>query len=98
MNHEEHFREVIEEIKKIKIKYPKIEKIVLFGSRARGDHRYNSDIDLCVFAPVAFFDEFLIFSRDVEEIHTYYSFDILFWNNLSNELLKQDILKEGIDL
>lgn len=26
-----------------------IKKIVLFGSRARGDHRYNSDIDVAFY-------------------------------------------------
>lgn len=27
---------------------PSIEKVYLFGSRARGDHRFNSDIDLLI--------------------------------------------------
>lgn len=32
---------------------PFVEKIVLYGSRARGDHQERSDIDLAVFCPIA---------------------------------------------
>ncbi len=38
---------VIEEIKEIAKKYG-IDKVILFGSRARGDHYKKSDIDLAV--------------------------------------------------
>lgn len=39
--------EVIQEICEIAEKY-KVEKVILFGSRARGDFRRTSDIDLAV--------------------------------------------------
>jgi len=89
---------VFEEIKKIKNKYSQFEKVILFGSRARGDHRYNSDIDLCVFAPVSEYDAYSGFSMEVEDIYTHYSFNVLFFPHLSNEVLKNDILTEGIEL
>jgi len=98
MNDEAHLNEVMQEVKAIQKKYPGIEKIVLFGSRARGDHRYNADIDLCVFASEEFRDDFFTLVGEIEEIHTYYSFDVLFWHHLSNDVLKQDILEEGIEL
>lgn len=39
--------EVIQEIREIAEKY-KVEKVILFGSRARGDFHRTSDIDLAV--------------------------------------------------
>ena len=39
-------KEIVEEISK---KYPEIEKVVLFGSRARGDNSSRSDIDLAIY-------------------------------------------------
>ena len=39
--------EVIEEIRNLAQKYD-IEKVILFGSRARGDFRRTSDIDIAV--------------------------------------------------
>lgn len=41
---------LLDQIKKCAGKYPNIYKIVLFGSRARGDYRTNSDIDLAIFS------------------------------------------------
>lgn len=38
---------VIEEIKAFAVKYD-IQKVILFGSRARGDYRERSDIDLAI--------------------------------------------------
>jgi predicted nucleotidyltransferase len=29
--------------------YSNVEKVTVFGSRARGDHRDNSDMDICIF-------------------------------------------------
>lgn len=31
--------------------HPQVERVVLFGSRAKGNHQRGSDIDLCVMAP-----------------------------------------------
>lgn len=39
---------LIEEIKRRVVKAAQPERIILFGSRARGDHRPDSDIDLLV--------------------------------------------------
>ena len=44
-------QEVIKELKRIKkeiSKQYKIQKMLLFGSRARGDHKLTSDVDLIV--------------------------------------------------
>jgi len=89
---------VFEEIKTIKKKYPQLEKVVLFGSRARGDNKYNSDIDLCVFAPIDQYDAYFDFSIEVDDIYTHYSFDVLFFPHLSSDVIKNDILTEGVEL
>lgn len=38
--------ETISDIGKVLAKYPEIEKVILYGSRAMGNHRPGSDIDL----------------------------------------------------
>lgn len=40
---------VVNHIQDIASSFPDIEKILLFGSRIRGDHRQTSDIDLAVY-------------------------------------------------
>ena len=42
--------QLMDEIKMIAFNYPNIYKIILFGSRARGDFRSSSDIDLAIFS------------------------------------------------
>ena len=63
--------EVIEEIRNLAQKYD-IEKVILFGSRARGDFRRTSDIDIAVTG-----GDFARFALDVdEETSTLLEYDI----------------------
>lgn len=69
-----------------------ITKVILFGSRARGDFKKKSDIDLAVLG-----ENVAEFSFDVDELtDTLLQYDIIDLNsNVSDELLK-NIQNEGI--
>jgi len=43
--------ETVEKFRNVFARYPEIEKVTLYGSRAKGTHRRGSDIDFCVMAP-----------------------------------------------
>lgn len=47
----------------------RLRRVVLFGSRARGDHRYDSDWDVAIFLDD--YDRFQDLSRLVEVAHPY---------------------------
>ena len=82
--------EVIQEICEIAEKY-KVEKVILFGSRARGDFRRTSDIDLAVKG-----GDFINFSLDVdEETSTLLMFDFVDLNRSIQRELRENIEKEG---
>lgn len=82
--------EVIQEICEIAEKY-KVEKVILFGSRARGDFRRTSDIDLAVKG-----GDFINFSLDVdEETSTLLMFDFVDLNRSIQQELRENIEKEG---
>ena len=79
--------EVLEEIRRIAEKY-EIETVLLFGSRARGDYKRTSDIDLAVSG-----GDFNRFALDIEEeTHTLLKYDIV---NLDREM--QDELRKVIE-
>ena len=61
------------------------DKIVLFGSRARGDHRENSDIDIAVFGMPT--ENQVLFWDSVSELPTLLEFDIVFLSSQTNEKL-----------
>lgn len=82
--------EVIKEICDIAQRHD-IEKVVLFGSRARGDYHRTSDIDLAVTG-----GEFDRFALDVEEeTSTLLEYDIVSLDRKMQPELKDSIEKEG---
>lgn len=81
---------VIEEIRDLARKY-QVKKVILFGSRARGDFRIKSDIDLAVQG-----GDFVRFMLDVnEETSTLLCFDIINLDEDIQQELRQAIEKEG---
>lgn len=64
---------------------------MLFGSRARGDFKRTSDIDLAVIG-----GDFLRFALDVEEeTSTLLEFDIVDLDRCMQQALRDSIEKEG---
>ena len=85
---------IIKDINIIVEKYL-IEKVVLFGSRARGDNKNTSDIDLAIYF-MKDFDDKGTFILDIEDIETLLKFDIVFIDNKLDEKLIDNIEKEGV--
>ena len=84
---------VIQEICQLARKY-QIEKVILFGSRARGDYKRVSDIDLAVVG-----GDFVSFSLDVDEdTSTLLKFDIVNLSGKEQEELLRSIEEEGVVL
>lgn len=74
---------------------PKVKRAILFGSRARGTHRYNSDIDLALLCEGRIPTD-LIFK--IEDAVGIYKVDVVDLAVLRNEELKKSIETEGINL
>lgn len=73
-----------------------VEKRFIFGSRAMGTYRYNSDIDIAIFGTINRND----FNRLLDELmesDCIYKIDLVHFERISNEGLKKDILEEGIE-
>jgi len=83
-------------LKTIFSKYREIEKVILFGSRARGDNKYNSDVDICIVGGKMTHLTLAKINMDISEINTPLSFDILSFNELNKEELINNILNEGV--
>ena len=82
--------EVIKEIISLAEKYA-ITKVILFGSRARGDYHRASDIDLAVYG-----GDVTSFSLDVEEYtSTLLTYDVIDMNKNHQVGILESIKKEG---
>ncbi|NLM44503.1 MAG: nucleotidyltransferase domain-containing protein [Clostridiales bacterium] len=87
---------IIESIKQLGEKYA-IQKIVLFGSRARGDNSARSDIDLAVYPPMEFSRKGS-FASAIEDLDTLLKIDLIFVDENTDAQLIETIEKEGIVL
>jgi uncharacterized protein len=85
---------IVESIKKIAKSYY-IEKIILFGSRARGDNKATSDIDIAVY-PMQQFQNEGHFASDIEDLETLLKIDIIYVNSDTDTRLIENIDKEGV--
>ena len=76
-------------------KHQVINKAILFGSRARGDYRHNSDIDLAIYCegdlPPGLYN-------DLDEAAGIYKIDIVEMHTVTNKKLLQNIEREGITI
>ena len=71
-----------------------VERLVLFGSRARGTHSERSDIDLAVYG--GDFDAF--YFRVQEETESLLEFDLIDMHRKVSPSLVEDIEREGIEI
>ncbi len=84
---------VIGEIRDIAKQYG-VKKVILFGSRARGDYHRTSDIDLAVSG-----GEIPLFSLDVDDkTWTLLKFDVVNLDRPVQQALRESIEKEGVIL
>lgn len=85
--------EIYSKIKEITKKYDY--KFIIFGSRARGNYKSNSDIDIAIEGNVTSQDEMKI-RNDFDAIDMEYMLDIVIMNKLNKEELIENIKKEGV--
>lgn len=88
---------VLKRIKEISLQY-KVDKVVLFGSRARGDHSTVSDYDIAIFDNHLSALDKAHLCDDVDEIETLKKIDIIFvQENVTDELM-ESIKRDGVIL
>lgn len=88
--------ETIAKIQSAFVKYPEIEKVVIYGSRAKGNYRNGSDIDITLFGKMLTRDIKLKLMNDIDELNTPYMFDISIYDSLSSDSLKEHIDRVGL--
>ncbi len=76
--------------------YPQIEKAIIFGSRAMGNYKRGSDIDLAIMGKEITFEiTSRLHGKLNEQLSIPYIVDVVNFNNIDNEQLRHHILNEG---
>ncbi len=77
-------------------KFPEIEKAVIFGSRAMGNYKPGSDVDLAVYGEnITHTTVLRLLALLNEDLPLPYFFDVAHYEKIKNEKLKQHIDEEG---
>ena len=84
-------------IKKFFSSVDEIEKIKIFGSRAKGNYKPFSDIDLVIYGEKITEKMVLHILTELDELPTPYKFDVIDYKTINNENLKKSIDEYGID-
>ncbi|MFA5257096.1 MAG: nucleotidyltransferase domain-containing protein [Opitutales bacterium] len=77
--------------------FPNLGKAVLFGSRAKGTARRNSDIDIAVFGLDSALDVERL-SMVLDELPLPYKFDVVGFESIGNPALREHIERAGVAL
>jgi predicted nucleotidyltransferase len=82
------------EVQAIFTKYPSIEEVIIYGSRAKGDYKKGSDIDLTLKGSIANAELSNIID-ELDESYIPYLFDVSIYNQLQSDSLKEHINSVG---
>lgn len=78
--------------------FPEIEKAVIFGSRAMGNYKPGSDIDIALFGQISQQLLAKIKGQLEDELSTPYLFDVVIYNQIDSNNLLQHINQNGVVL
>jgi predicted nucleotidyltransferase len=76
-------------------KYKTVRKAKIFGSRARGDFKYNSDIDIAIYTnggPITGL------FQELDEAVGIYKVNLIVMDKLKNDKFRQNIEQDGIKI
>jgi predicted nucleotidyltransferase len=87
----------IDYIKQAVKKFDEIDKAIIFGSRALGNYKKGSDVDIAIVGKKVSKNTITQLSEYLNEIYPLpYFFDIVNYNEISNKELKKHIDRVGI--
>lgn len=86
---------ILGDLRRVFATYPEIEQVLIFGSRAKGTFKDGSDIDLAVFAQHMSEPRFTQLWNELDALPLIFKMDVLHWNKLGNQRLKDRIPAEG---
>jgi predicted nucleotidyltransferase len=89
-------KHIIDNINSIFANYSQVEKVVIYGSRAKGNYRPNSDIDLTFIGDNVDVSLLNNISWALDDLLLPYKFDLSVFRNISQDDLLEHIKRVGL--
>ncbi|MEO0430728.1 MAG: nucleotidyltransferase domain-containing protein [Cyanobacteria bacterium J06656_5] len=77
-------KSTIEEIQRLFQQYAEIERVILYGSRAKGNYRPGSDIDLTMIGTNISHTQLLSIEHQLDDLLLPYLFDLSIFNHIED--------------
>jgi predicted nucleotidyltransferase len=90
---DEHWLDLLDQT----LKQHGVQKAAIFGSRARGDFKDHSDIDLAVWAPQLSPEAFARLAWDVDDLPMVFKIDLVRMDSLEDNNLRNQVLRDGVN-
>lgn len=90
--------DILESIINVFTKHLKVEEVLLYGSRAKGNYKNGSDIDLTLIGKDIDILELNKILLELDELYLPYGFDISIFENIENKELIDHINRVGITI
>lgn len=87
---------IIERIQKVFEGNSKVDEVIVFGSRAKGNYRPDSDIDFALKGRDISFDDILTLSGKLDELNLPYKIDLVDYVNIKEKDLVEHIDRVGV--
>ena len=89
--------QTLQKIRDVFVQYPQVEEVVLYGSRARGDYKNGSDIDLTLRGGDALTHTILSrIANDLDDQLLPYTIDLSIFGNIRNPEMTEQIERVGV--
>lgn len=90
--------DTLEAIRGTLARFPAVERVILYGSRAMGTQRPASDIDLTLVGEALGSDELQEIDLALDDLLLPWTFDLSIYHRLVNESLRAHIDRAGVTL
>ncbi|MBN4082397.1 nucleotidyltransferase domain-containing protein [Mariprofundus ferrooxydans] len=86
---------IIASIQDVFAAHPEVEEVMLYGSRAKGNYKVGSDIDLTMKGEMVDFSVMSTISQELYDLPIPYTVDLSIFSNITNEALVKHIERVG---
>ena len=88
--------QTVEKIGSVLSRHPKVEKAVLYGSRAKGNYKNGSDIDLTLHGDELAHNDLLSIMWELDDLLLPYTIDLSIFEELDHAKLREHIERVGV--
>lgn len=88
--------DAVARIQGVLARFSAIDKALLYGSRARGDHKPGSDIDLTLCGAALTREQLATIATELDDLLLPYTIDLSHFDRLDHAALRQIIARDGV--